>query len=536
MLGKLSLSRAAATFASNLPRGSYTRAAIVATGAFFDAGTASRERTAMTPSLGDADRVQTATTRLAAMGQARALYANDGLTGGAVESIARFAYPLWPRYNTGNEADDAALDTYFRTVWAPQCDAHGLMSWAQFQKSCGILRLVDGDCGIRLVRDSAGVLRLRLIEAHRIGSEDKYGDRSYSDGVRLSADGTPLAYRIQPVDRTKPLDGLFNYSEAVDVPAAEFILYRHGTRPTAYRGFTALARAVHHLHDRKDIVRFTKTAVKTASTIAFALYKNGGQTGDEWDDSGADATDATGVILAKLQAGQIPVLDSQTKEKLESFNDNRPGPNTVAFLDHLTRDVAVGLGMPYEFVWNPSAVGGTGQRAILEQAAWRFAEEQDDFIHAVGNRVAALVALDAVRTGRVKLSGRPDLATLLRAPEWQRPAEISVDRGQAREDREDIAAGAATLDMVAGRNGRDWQALRKQKETEADDLLIRARRLADTHAIPLPTALDLLSRSAPGGTQPAPGTDPAKPTDSTPPPAKPAPSGGAGAGDFRRRP
>ena len=313
MLKKLSLTRAAATFAANLPRGSYLRAGLVASASFFDAGTTSRERTAMTPSLGDADRVQTAQSRLAAMGQARALYANDGLTGGAIEAIARFAYPLWPRYNTGNDADDAALDDYFRNVWAPQCDANGLLSWAQFQKACGVLRLVDGDVGVRLVRDSSGFLRLRLVEAHRIGSEDKLRDRSYSDGVRLSVDGVPLAYRVQPVNRTKPLDGLCYFSDAEDVPASEFILYRHGTRPTAYRGFTALARAIHHLHDRKDIVRFTKAAVKTASTIAFALYKNGGQAGDEWDDSGEAETDATGVILAKLQAGQIPVLDSATK-------------------------------------------------------------------------------------------------------------------------------------------------------------------------------------------------------------------------------
>lgn len=498
-----SISRAALTFAANRPQGSFSRAAIMATASFFDAGTTSRERTSLVPSLGDADRVQTATSRLAAMGQARSMYANDGLSGGCIDAVARYSYPLMPRFNTGNTEDDATLDAYFRTVWAPQADANGLMSWAQLQKSWCILRRVDGDVGIRFVRDVSGALRLRTIEAHRIGSEDKFGDRSYSDGVRLSADGTPLAYRIQPVDRTKPLDGLVSFRDGVDVPASEFVLYRWGVRPTAYRGFTGLARALHHLHDRKDIVRFTKTLVKTASSIAMVLYKKGGAEGSGWDDEVSSA-DATGTILAKLQAGQIPVLDASQQEKLESMQDSRPSPNTVAFLDYLARDVAVGQGLPVEFVWNPASAGGTGQRTVNEQAAWAFGEEQDDFIHTIGNRVAAMVVLDAIANGRVSLNSRPNLTTLLRAPEWQRPPEVSIDRGQAKEDREDVASGNETLDAITARRGKQWIPVRIQTEREANDKLVRAKRLSDTHGIPIELALDLMGRTTPNGTQPMP--------------------------------
>lgn len=449
----------------------------------------SRNRTAISTVPQDSRRDVPRWSRVRMLAKARSLYGNDGFARGSINDIARYSVGsgLIPQAQTEDSAWNDAAEAFWRE-WCKVADVTGRYHFNRLQRILSIAIDRDGDVGVVLVKTATGFPQLQVIESHRIGdgadAGGTQGDGSeWFDGVRVNVAGRPLAYRVVTVDA-------FGAKQTREIPASDFILLFDGERADMVRGVTALYHAINTLHDRKDILDYEKVGQKKdAQTWALLKTKSGDADPADWTDEEV-TVDGKKVVFAESRAGETKVI--ATDEDMTPWTSNRPSPAFTGFLDHLIRDMATGLGVPYEFIWNPERLGGTAQRFVLEKAQRRFRERQDLMETMLLNRLWFWVISSAIQRG--------DLAPVKDAwrVRWQRPAELTVDAGRdANNDREDVKMGLMTEAEHFGRRGMDWQNERSQKEREVDDLLERAGRLAKKHKLPLMQAMQMLQLSTP---------------------------------------
>jgi capsid protein len=345
----------------------------------------------------------------------------------------------------------------------------------------------DGDVGIMFVKSQSGFPLLQVIEAHRIGNPAEREGDGWFDGVKLNEFGRPVAYNVY----TKGNGTRAASEDSVQISANDFILLFDPNRIDQVRGISAFTHAINHLHDKKDILGYEKTAVKANSSWTAVLKKAGGSAdARDWNDDGN--TSSNGIALMQMTDGQMPVID--TNDAIERWMSDRPGTTFAGFLDYIIREVNVGMGLPPEFTWDTSRLGGASQRFILAKAQRRFDERQQLFINKVLNRLWLWVISVGIKRGDLVLPADAKPWSV----EWQSPAELTVDAGRdAVADRDDVAAGLMTSAEHFGRRGRDWETEREQIEREARDLLDRAKRLSDDFSISIDAAVTLLRQNTP---------------------------------------
>lgn len=447
-----------------------------------------RERRFVPAVAADSRKTLTSGARRQVLALARYLHANNGLVRGAVADLTRYSVGpgIVPQSQT---TDRKAADVYeaFWREWSKIADSTGRRTFTEMQQIASLRMDVDGDVGFILRKTASGYPQLQMVEGHAIGSSAD--DAGWFDGVKLAPDGRPLAYRV-----------LGDGDAFTDIDARDFILLAETDRVDQQRGLSALAHALNHLRDISDILEYEKVGVKMGAAIGVAITSESGAVdeGASYIEGGANAS-ASGAPLETFEAGMVPHL--RIGEKIESFATNRPNPSFTGFIEHLMRDVAVGLGLPFEFVWDSSKLGGATQRFALAKAQRRFEARQSYLSNRLLNRVWSWVIARGIKRGDL-----PKTTDWWRV-RWQAPAKITVDVGrEATANRDDFKMGLRTLSEDAGERGVDWQDLREQTEHETRDLITRARRLSDETGVPFDQVLYLLQSRAPNA--PATTTEP----------------------------
>lgn len=435
----------------------------------------SRMRTWLPHSLSDSTSTLSRTVRRRLMGYARWLYANNGMVRGAVNDVSRYA--LGAGLKPQSQSTEArAYEQYF-TEWSKIADVAGQFNFGQMQRLASIRMDVDGDIGFLLVGRQNAFPQLQLVESHNIASEKM--EQGGHDGVSVSGVGRPVAFTLRDGDDYKR------------VAASNFILLHDPERVSQLRGVSALAHAIEHIRDATDILEFEKVGVKMNSAVGLVVTSGAGiaDDGTSLIEDGYAASDTGTVPWDTFQAGMVPRL--KTGESIESFASNKPSPAFAGFLEYLLRDVALGLGVPYEFAVEP-AKQGTASRFILEKAARRFTERQDLLTSRFCNRIWGWVIARGIKRGDL-----PSSSDWWRV-RWQAPKKITVDLGRESKANQDaIKLGLRTMSEDTGERGHDWQEVRNQVEMEATDLLERARRLSGEYNISMESALHLLSQRTP---------------------------------------
>lgn len=463
---------------------------------FYPAIGYSRERRDMPAIIGDSDRTQTTRyNRLQTLGIARRLVAAHGMIRGPVRDMTTYSVGSGLLPQSGVEGDRAAtlLEDYF-AEWCKQADFTGKHHFNALQALVSTAIDVDGDVGLHMYAPgSADMGQLQLIEGHRIGSDLGNNVNGWRDGVRTDNYGRPLEYQI--------LDGDFNAMAPTQrkprvVPASEFIFLYDPDRADATRGISSLAHAIANARDVADILAFEKVGVKRDAAIGGVIKTFSGMAdaGSAWVENGFKASETGGLPWETFAAGMIPRL--KVGEEMQSFGSNRPSPTFIGFLEFLLREIAVGLGLPFEFVWDLAKAKGAGSRFILAKAARRFEQRQQLLITRMLNRVWRWVIAKGIK--RKELPAAP-FWWLVR---WQAPAKITVDLGrEAQANRDDLKYGNRTLSVDAGEQGLHWKDdVRAQKEVETRDLLERAVGLLKSYGsegLTLDKALFLLSADSP---------------------------------------
>jgi hypothetical protein len=321
------------------------------------------------------------------------------------------------------------------------------MTWTDMLLT--LSRSIDVDGDVFVVMTEKG--KLQIVEGHRVCEGDDYGT---ADGVFLGKLGEPTAYLIQTGELYRKL-------------GAETVIHlMELERPDQIRGGSSLARALNHVRDLKMLGEFEKDALKLQGSIAAVITTN---EGDELAGQGGffgtvQAQDTGESTIAREEitsSATIPRL--APGEKIEMVGPNRPHAGFEPFAKFLIRDVAMGLGLPVEFVYDPASVGGAGMRFIVAKAQRRFEQRQRLLIDRFCNRAWRYFIGGAIANG--DLPAVEDYAKVT----WQTPKSLTVDAGrEAQQAREDYKAGLSSLQDYFGELGQDWEEQVRQIAKERE--------------------------------------------------------------------
>ena len=388
-------------------------------------------------------------TRVELLKLARHMYRNVGLIKGAVDSIATYSVGpgLRPQYRGKNAEFGTLCEEYWRDVVTPNPEVTGRMTWPDLLMALSRSIDVDGDVFIIMTENG----KLQVVEGHRVCEADEYGT---ADGVFLGKLGEPTAYLIQTGDDYRKIQ-------------AEAIMHlMEIERPDQIRGGSSLARALNHVRDLKMLGEFEKDALKLQGSIAAvittaegdALANTGGFFGNIQPLDTGESSIAREEITS---SATIPRLGPG--EKIEMVSPTRPNSSFEPFAKFLIRDVAMGLGLPVEFVYDPASVGGAGMRFVVAKAQRRFEQRQRLLIDRFCNRAWRYFIGTAIANG--DLPADEDYAKVT----WQTPKSLTVDAGrEAQQERENYKAGLSSLQSYYGELGLDWEEQTRQIAKEKE--------------------------------------------------------------------
>ena len=388
-------------------------------------------------------------TRVELLKLARHMYRNVGLIKGAVDSIATYSIGpgLRPQYRGEDQEFGRLCEEYWRDVVVPNPEVTGRMTWTDMLLA--LSRSIDVDGDVFVIMTEQG--KLQIVEGHRVCEGDDYGT---ADGVFIGKLGEPTGYLVQTGELYRKL-------------GAETVIHlMELERPDQIRGGSSLARALNHVRDLKMLGEFEKDALKLQGSIAAVITTD---QGDELAGQGGffgtvQAQDTGEPTIAREEitsSATIPRLSPG--EKIEMIGPNRPHAGFEPFAKFLIRDVAMGLGLPVEFVYDPASVGGAGMRFVVAKAQRRFEQRQRLLIERFCNRAWRYFIGGAIANG--DLPAVEDYAKVT----WQTPKSLTVDAGRdALQERENYKAGLSSLQHYFGEMGLDWEEQVRQMAKEKE--------------------------------------------------------------------
>ncbi len=428
--------------------------------------------------------------------RARWMYANLGIVRRAVNGVARMVVGtgLTPEPQTDdrewNELAKVAFER--RTRQAATFDLAEKYNFGASQRALVRNRLKDGDMGVILTESRTARARVAFAESHRIGTgrflqtTSPEELRRWWDGVKVDKNNAARMYRVLG---DKPENN-------VDIPARDFIHYVDYERAGQRRGVTALAHAVNNLLDVNEIQSFVKQGVKISNRVGYYLADKGeprSSSGIGGAISGAvsQMKDSQGneIQLEDVygEGGEIPNVPPG--KELRLLADQRPHPNTLGFLDFLIRDIAWGIGIGPELLWNISTLGGANTRFILADAQGWIEEQQQMLVDQYLQRIWAYTIAKEIKAGELRAPFDPDWMLKMG---WITPPRVTVDFGRdGKLHMEQMRSGMLTFKQFYGWKGQTWKP---QVEQWIDERAHMRQYAAEQHGLSMAEIMETLPK------------------------------------------
>jgi capsid protein len=413
-------------------------------------------------------------TRMEMLRKGRFLYANHGIAKRVVNGLARMiaGTGLVPQAATRDKAWNDLAEREFQNRTNSQFvfDVGGRYSFASSQQALLRFRMRDGDSASILTDSAAGLGRVAFFEAHQIGNTyiaaPSAGDESWRDGVRHDANNAAQAYRF-----------LGDAGKFTDVPANDVIFFCDYERAGQSRGLTVLAHAINNLLDAAEITSYIKQGVKLANQYGYWIERDPTTTapstvyGQGGNVSTVD-TLAGPVTLERIYGGgQIP--DLRPGERLKFNGASHPHPNNLSLIEFLIRDIAWGVGVSPELLWNIAALGGANTRFILADAQGWIEEQQMQLVRLYCQRVWVYFTAKAMKVGRIPKCSDPEWWKC----HWITPPRLTVDFGRdGKLQIDQLKMGVITYSRLLGWQGQDFE---QHMTTWLDELAFVKNGLAE---------------------------------------------------------
>lgn len=419
-----------------------------------------RERTWLHATATDSRQDIDAYDRLRLLALSRRLFINNPIIRATVNEMARYSVGpgIRPQARSGDQGWDRQAEQYFNS-WAESADVRGMLDFYELQSLASLAIDRDGDVFFILTQTRDGRPAVQVVEAHRCGTPQGADQKAIIDGVQADATGRPLKYYFSNDAANKVFKA---------IPADSVIHLFEPDRPDQFRGYPRTAVALIPMLDRDEVLRMEMQGVKAATSLGMVITNNtgsaqGGFFGTPTHNTGDAITSETiysGGGIARLKPG----------ESVQTFSLSRPNEKLDAFLDQYIRAAAIGMGLPYEFVWNSERLAGTAQRFTLAKAQRRFEERQRLLIQRMCSRIWRYVIAAAIENRELPRNDS------WRSVVWQTPRKLTVDAGrESQAMREEYKLGFTNLADVCGSDGNDWQEVVSQKISEVKWIEERCR-------------------------------------------------------------
>lgn len=451
----------------------------------------SRKRTYWPTENVDAKIEYDSASRERVISDARRIYRFLGFSKAVVDSVAQSAVgSAWqPQFRTDNPQWNELASEYVAR-WYGKCDIRGYHDFPAMLRIASRAIDVDGEVFFHFVKggQDGNWPLLQAIHAHRSGDDDRdyKGPGNQVQGIILNDAGRPLAYSFTDDDNN------VQTIDAVDI--VHLFDPRRFDEVHGVSGFAA-GGAIANATDLWETLDFEKQAQKAASETAIIRSNATGEVENPYAKTPkADAAAGAPVTETRLGGATVYTVNG---EKFQVLEHNRPRDGWFKMAELLTREICLALGVPYEACVNPEKLTGPSVRNVMQR-----------FQRAVDARQAVLMpfarrTVGWVVAGGIKRGELPAQADWWRF-DFQMPRRDTIDQGrEALAEQNDYRLGLRTLDDLTSETGMDWVNVRNQRQAEVDDLLTRAKALAEKHGIQLPTALALLEMRTPNASEAA---------------------------------
>ncbi len=397
-------------------------------------------------------------TRNEILRKVRFLYANHGIAKRVVNGLARLVAGtgLTPQAMTKDTKWNALAEKFFANATSSPFvfDTGGRYNFAKSQQALFRFRYRDGDAAALLAESAAGGARFAFYEGHNIGNgEMAAGENAdvWRDGVRHDAQNRARQYRF-----------IGNGEGQRDVPAENVIFFADYERAGQSRGLSVLSHAINHLIDSAEITGYIKAGVKLSNQYGYWLeYENGatkppqtagarvGGTGN----TEKITTPAGPITLERIYgAGALP--DLPVGAKLRFNSSSHPHPNNLSLIEFLIRDIAWGVGLSPEILWNIAALGGANTRFVLADAQGWIDEQQAELVRLYNSRVWVYTLAKAMKAGLLPRCTDPEWWV----HGWIPPPRLTVDFGRdGKLHLEQLKMGVITYSRLLGWQGQDFE-------------------------------------------------------------------------------
>jgi capsid protein len=399
--------------------------------------------------------------------KSRWLRANIGLASRICRGLSEKIGYLMPLSDSGNEDWDEVADEHWRerACEASLVDASGQFDIRAVQIELNTAAFGDGDILPLLIKGPDG-LQFALYEANQIKSPaDSYGDKSWIDGVRINKFGRHLDYGIAEENDVRVFD------------ARDALYYSHPDAPGRVRAPTILSHAINHMLDISEILADVKLTIKTAAQMGLYIENEKANSGGY---SGPQALGA-GLRNEQATAGATPtptpedpkrgykvedffrpnggVLNMPAGAKIGTIQDTRPHPNQINLINHLIRDIAWGVGVPPEILWDIHELGGANTRLVNADLDRWIAAKQIRQI-AWMKRFRAIWIANEIEAGRL---AEPPAGAKFWKASWLPQASITADKARIGTlDIELVKNRMRSLAAYYAEQGLDWQVELRQ--------------------------------------------------------------------------
>lgn len=411
--------------------------------------------------------------RLQLMWNAIELVENSGLCFSIVSKYQHYVCgSLRYQARTGDKGVNRLYEDYVKMRLGKSIDYSGRKTFRQMCM-CGIAgQMYKGDFGLNVVRESPEEpLYLQGIEADRIG--DPYEFRStdtYIGGIHFTERGArPIAYDLFAREANT---GMYKFDMQVQArtPTLGLPNFLHSMNPFSFdaaRGKTIFATCIDNASYIESIRNYELEALAWASSQTGVYYTNTGALPQDLPFTNQTQNqDAYGNVLHQFSATPGTITALGLAEKVEMFKNERTSPNVLAMYRSTIRDICLGAGLSYAFVYDMSGLPGPAVRAASAQdkrsiEGVRMNQKEDVLIPS-----GTLILMEGISNGDIPFHPRWN------KHDWLFPAHPTIDVG--RESSANINENLAALNTganIAAESGEDIEEIHEQIGIETESLM-----------------------------------------------------------------
>jgi capsid protein len=290
---------------------------------------------------------------------------NSGLCSGVLLKFMTYVCGAmrW-QARTGDRVINNEYEDYIR-LKLKAIDLTGRFSFRQMCMMAVRSILIKGDVGTNIVRDGRELF-LQGIEADRIGNPYDYQiSDNYVRGLVLSDEGLITAVKVFRRDRAKGIyvyDDTFPMRDAMGMPKFLFIV--NPISYDDYRGVSVFKTAIDNATYIDRMRELELQALMWAASQSGVFHTQSGLLPEQLPFDSPSGIDASGNQLTTYQVRPNTVTALGVGEDVKMFQHDRPSPNVIGMVRDTIRDIAVGTGLSFEFVWDQSQLGGPTVRAV----------------------------------------------------------------------------------------------------------------------------------------------------------------------------